>query len=113
MQLEQFYLLSLIVQLLHSAEELSTGFHSKWYLCKMPFRVFLGFELCFSLFWIIVLSVQSPYRIVLQAFFLVLMFANGIQHIVWWGNVKKYVPGLFTAIGHVVVFLVYFFQAFI
>jgi hypothetical protein len=93
-----FYTLILVVQLLHSVEELSTGFHKKWYLFKMPFSTFLLFELLFSSFWILVLLIQDfPYRTLLQAFFLVLMFANGVQHIVWWGSVKKYVPGLINA----------------
>ncbi len=109
--LELFFALSLLVQLIHSIEELSTGFHKKWYLRQIPFRLFLAFELVFSLFWILIFFLKYfPYRPELQAFFLVLMFANGIQHIVWWGNVKKYVPGLVTAFLHVAVFLVFYFK---
>lgn len=109
--LEQFFLASLIVQLFHSAEELSTGFHKKWYLFKMPFWVFLSFEVIFTAFWLLVFfSHTFPYRETFQGFFLVLMLANGIQHIIWSGVVKKYVPGLVTAPIHVLVFLVYYFQ---
>ena len=107
--LETFYLLSLITQLVHSVEELSTSFHKKWYLFKMPFWVFLTFEILFSLFWIVVLMLPtSSYKISLQVTFLLLMFANGIQHLVWWGNVKKYVPGLITAFIHVAIGIFYF-----
>lgn len=109
--LEQFFALSLLVQLVHSIEELSTGFHKKWYLFKMPFWVFLLFELVFEGFWIVVYFFQDfPNRPYLQAFFLALMFTNGVQHIVWAGNTKKYVPGLITAPLHIAVFLLFYFQ---
>ncbi|MEK7092472.1 MAG: HXXEE domain-containing protein, partial [Patescibacteria group bacterium] len=108
--LEQFFLISLVVQLVHSVEELTTGFHKKWYLFKMPFPVFLCFELLFSAFWIFVFFSSVLYREHLQAFFLILMFANGIQHLVWWGWEKKYVPGLITAFTHIAVFLVFYFK---
>lgn len=98
--LNTFFLVSFIVQVAHSIEELSTGFHKKWYLFKMPFSLFLLFEIAFTLFWLSVLLIPTfPIRNELQSFFLLLMFANGIQHIVWYGNVKKYVPGLFTGIS--------------
>jgi len=109
--LEQFFLISLFVQLAHSVEELTTGFHRRWYLFKMPFRVFLSFELFFSAFWIFVLLFSSfPNRENFQAFFLVLMFANGVQHLIWWGWEKKYVPGLITAFVHIAVFLIFYFK---
>ena len=110
--LEQFFVISLLVQIAHSIEELSTGFHKKWYVFKMPFWVFLSFEIVFEGFWIAVWLLQDfPNRALLQAFFLALMFANGVQHAVWVGNVKKYVPGLITAPVHIMVFLVYYFKA--
>ena len=108
--LEQFAFISFGVQLLHSLEELSTGFNKKWYLYKMPFRTFLAFEIFFSLFWGIVIFYKSfPARDGLLAFFMVLMFANGVQHLVWSGCVKKYVPGLVTAPIHIIIFLVFYF----
>lgn len=112
--LEQFFFLSLLVQTAHSIEELSTGFHKKWYLFKMPFWLFLLFEIAFESFWIAVLLFHNfPSRSYLQTLFLVLMFANGVQHIVWAGNVKKYVPGLISALLHVIVFLIFYFQVII
>ena len=111
--LESFYVLSLVTQIIHSIEELSTGFHKKWYLFKMPFWLFLLFEIAFSSVWITILFVTNfPNRNLFQAFFLLLMFANGIQHFVWWGNVKKYVPGLITATPHVVIGLLYLIDIF-
>lgn len=107
--LEQFFVISLVVQIAHSIEELSTGFHKKWYVFKMPFWVFLVFEIVFNGFWIVVFLLQDfPSRTHLQAFFLALMFANGVQHVVWAGNVKKYVPGLITAVLHIIIFLIYY-----
>lgn len=109
--LEFFFLVSLATQIAHSLEELSTEFHKRWYLFKLPFGVFLIFEIAFSLFWVLVwLTPSFPQREIFQIFFLVLMFANGIQHIVWWGNVKRYVPGLITAHLHVVIFIIFYFK---
>ncbi len=108
-QLEIFFVVSLAIQLVHSVEELSTGFHEKWYLFKMPFWSFLLFEIFFSSFWILVLFTNLfPNRETLQTFFIFLMLTNGIQHAVWWLVVKKYVPGLITAPLHIILFLVYF-----
>lgn len=110
--LEQFFTISLLIQVIHAIEELTTGFNKKWYAFKIPFWVFLAFEIIFEGFWIAVWLLQDfPNRTLLQAFFLALMFANGVQHIVWAGNVKKYVPGLITAPVHIIVFLVYYFKA--
>ena len=112
-QLEQFFTFSLLVQIVHVIEELSAGFHKKWYLFTMPFWIFLLFELIFEGFWIAVYFLQDfPNRPYLQAFFLALMFANGVQHLVWAGSVKKYVPGLITAPIHIIIFLAFYFQRF-
>lgn len=109
--LEQFFAISLLVQVVHATEELSTGFYKKWYAFKMPFWMFLLFELIFEGFWITVYLLQNfPNRSSLQAVFLALMFMNGIQHLVWAGNVKKYVPGLITGPAHIIVFLTYYFK---
>ena len=109
--LEQFFALSLLVQIAHAIAEVSMGFHIKWYVFTMPFWVFFLFELAFEGFWIAVYLLQDfSNRPQLQAFFLALMFANGVQHLVWAGNVKKYVPGLITAPLHIIVFLVFYFR---
>ncbi|PIP56425.1 hypothetical protein COX05_03125 [candidate division WWE3 bacterium CG22_combo_CG10-13_8_21_14_all_39_12] len=110
--LEEFFTLILIVQILHSIEELSTGFHKKWYVFSMPFWVFLLFEIAFTGFWLLILLISDfSLRTTFQLTFIVFMFANGVQHLVWAGNVKKYVPGLLTAPFHIILFLTYFFQA--
>jgi hypothetical protein len=94
------------IQFLHSIEELSTGFHRKWYLFAMPFPVFLAFEIAFLSFWIAILLLPDfPHRTGFMMFFNLLMFANGIQHLVWAAAVKRYVPGLVTAPLFLIAFL--------
>ncbi len=110
-EVQLFATLMLIVQLLHSVEELSTGFHKKWYLFKMNFKLFLSFEIVHNLFWTAVIFIPSfPNREVIMAFFIPLMFANGVQHLVWAGSVKKYVPGLITAPIHILLFLILYYN---
>jgi hypothetical protein len=100
------YSILLGIQCLHSIEELSTGFHRTWYLFSMRFASFVAFEIVFLSFWIVVLLMPTfPYRTSFMSFFALLMFANGIQHLVWAGVVKKYVPGLATAPLLIIVFL--------
>lgn len=108
-----FGLIAFTIQLAHSFEELITGFHKKWYFRKLSFRFFLAFEILHNIFWLSVLYTESfPVRYQLISFFLVLMFANGIQHVVWAGSVKKYVPGLATSALHIANFLVFYFGLF-
>lgn len=103
--MESFYIYVLCLQIVHSLEELTTGFHKRWYLFKMPFWVFLLFEIIFTSFWILILlNPGFPNRELFQKIFVLLMFANGIQHLVWFGVEKKYVPGLITAPIHVLLF---------
>ncbi len=105
-----FGTIALFIQLAHSIEELATGFHKKWYLAKLSFPLFLAFEITHNILWISVFVIDSfPGRLQLIKFFLVLMFANGIQHVVWAGSVKKYVPGLATALLHIVNFTIFYF----
>lgn len=98
------------MQVLHSLEELGTGFHKKWYLFKMPFWMFLLFEVIFTVFWAITIFTNAlPEKNFMMKVFLLLMFANGIQHLVWFGCVKKYVPGLITCFLHLGWFIFIFF----
>ena len=109
--IELFATIMFVVQVIHSVEELSTGFHKKWFLFKMPFKVFLTFEIIHNLFWLSVLIFSGfPFRSILLYIFILLMFAQSLFHLAWWGNIKKYVPGLFTAFIHVTIFLIFYFQ---
>lgn len=97
-----------LIQLVHSSEELLTGFHKKWFLFKMPFKVFLGFEIIHNSFWASVLLFQQfPQREILITLFIYLMLANGLEHIIWAFIKRKYVPGLITAPIHILLFLIY------
>jgi len=109
--LELFYTILLGIQFIHSIEELSNGFHEKFPLFKMKFRTFLIFEIIFFSFWVLIfLAKEFQYRDQFMAFFNLLMFANGIWHLVWWGIVKKYVPGLVTAPLFVITFMIFYYQ---
>jgi hypothetical protein len=71
--------ITLFIQLFHSAEELSTGFHKRWYLFKMPFWVFLAFETCFNSLWIAVQLLDGfPYRAWFMTAFLFSMHFPGL-----------------------------------
>lgn len=99
-----------IIQVVHSIEELTTGFHKKWFFTKFTFRNFLLFEIVHNIFWALVIFLPFfPYRLYLLTLFVLLMFANGIEHVVWFMTEKKYVPGLYTAIIHIVSFIVFMF----
>lgn len=99
--------LMFFVQILHSIEELLTGFHRRWYVFKMPFWVFLTFEIVHNFFWgVVIFTHWLPYKPQLTMFFIALMLVNGIQHFVWSAVTKKYVPGLITAPLHIVLFLI-------
>lgn len=97
------------IQLAHSVEEIATGFPEKWFYRWFSARSFLIFEILHNIFWgIAVFAPGVPQRIFLPALFSLLMFANGIEHIVWYMKEKKYVPGLITAPFHVAAFAFYF-----
>ncbi len=109
--LEIFFLAFLCIQLIHSIEELTTGFHRNFPLFKMPMWVFVVFEILFQgFFWLVFLNESCAGRDVLAHVFALLMFANGLWHMVWWGVVKKYVSGLITAPILVVTFIVFYFS---
>lgn len=99
------------VQIIHSLEELTTDFHKKWFLFKMPFWIFLTFEIIHTTFWAIVLLIQNfPFREQFLLFFIILMFANGLEHVIWAIKVKKYVPGLVTAPIHILLFVTFIYS---
>lgn len=111
MTLEYFFAIFLGIQFFHSIEELSNGFHEKFPLAKMKFKTFLILEVLFFGFWVAVFVFKNlQYREQLMAIFNILMFANGLWHMVWWGIAKKYVPGLITAPLFVITFIIFYFR---
>lgn len=112
--LETYFVILVAIQLLHSIEEIYTRFDKRWPLWKMSRRFFVIFEILFSALLIAVLFVKTiPNREVLMLLFNVSMFANGVWHLMWAGIEKRYVPGSITAPFFIIVFLLFYFQAFL
>lgn len=109
--LEIYFLIFLIIQFFHSIEELTNKFHKKFPFGKLKFKQFFLFEVLFLAFWIAVFMLDIiPYRNELISVYILIMFANGLWHIVWWRMEKKYVPGLVTAPWFVITFLFFYFH---
>lgn len=109
MAIHDWFLLFGGLQLLHSQEELWTGFHKKWFLFKMPFWVFLTFELVLSATIIVyMVDVRLAGANVFMPWFIFAMLLNGMDHIIWAAVTKQYVPGLITAPGFVLLFGLYY-----
>jgi len=95
----------------HFLEEVFTDFHKKFPPFKMPLWVFVTFDLLFQgFFWLVWWNEAMIYRETWMHVFALLMFANGIWHIVWWAIEKKYVPGLITAPLHLIAFIYFYFS---
>ena len=104
-----YFVLLGIIQLVHSQEEIWTGFHKRWFVFTMPRWVFITFEVLFSLPIIAYISDSHlPFTNVYMPAFALTMLINGIEHIVWGLVSKKYVPGLVTAPLFVIVFVFYY-----
>ena|SRR3989338_2953006 len=114
MTLEYYFLAFLLLQVLHSIEESAMGFYKAFPLVQMRLRTFLLFEVVFISFWFFVFLFRpSDMKEILMHSFTLLMFANGLWHLVWFGffkKFKKYVPGLVTAFFHVFLFLIFYFS---
>ncbi len=98
-----------LIQLAHSQEEIWTRFHRRWFVFTMPRWLFIIFELVVSL--VIIAYIVKPHLPLSHMFmsvFALIMFINGIGHIVWGLVTKSYVPGLVTAPLFVVVFCAYY-----
>lgn len=109
--IEVFFRLLVGIQVIHSFEEMYTRFDKHWPVWKMSRQTFITFEIIFSLLLLLVVFYKDfPGRLLFMQSFNLLMFANGIWHLMWAGVVKKYVPGLITAPLFLVVFCVYYFS---
>jgi Protein of unknown function with HXXEE motif len=105
-----YFLLLGTTQLVHSQEEIWTGFHKKWFVFTMPLWVFIAWEVLFSL--PIVACMLNPKLSFISWYvplFALLMFVNGMEHIIWGAVSKKYVPGLITAPVFIIIFCFYYF----
>ncbi len=98
-----------VIQLLHSQEEMWTGFHKKWFVTKLPLWLFVAFEIILSA--AIIAYIFSPTLPGAQTFmpwFIFAMLLNGMEHIIWGAVEKRYVPGLATAPLFVILFGFYY-----
>lgn len=110
--LEKYFIVLVGVQWLHSLEEIFTHFEIRWPVWKMSRIFFISLEAIFIplvlAFWFIN---NIPFRDTFMLSYIVLMFANGVWHLMWAGTEKRYVPGLITAPLLILVFLLFYFQA--
>lgn len=106
-----FYVAFALTQLLHSQEEIWTDFHKKWFVFTMPRWSFVGFEAVLSIFIVLYLfKPELPFANQFMILFSLVMFINGIGHIVWALVKRSYVPGLITAPIFVILFCLYYFK---
>jgi hypothetical protein len=111
MSLDIWYLLFVITQLIHSQEEIHTGFYKKSQIFGMSKKLFITFEIVFSLFILLfVFFKEIPFNTIWKHVFILLMFANGIEHFLWFLKEKKYVPGVVTAFIALIMFIFYYFS---
>jgi hypothetical protein len=98
-----------IIQLIHSQEEIWTGFHKKWFLFTMPRWVFVAWEACLSA--VIITYMLRPHLAGATGFMLWFIFAmllNGMEHVIWAAVKKSYVPGLATAPLFILLFIPFY-----
>lgn len=110
---ESYFILLGVIQIAHSIEEISMGFAKRWPVWRMSQKTFVVFEIVFNA--LILLGIfykQFPYREILMPAFNLLMFANGVWHLMWAGVEKKYVPGLITAPILIIVFIFFYISLF-
>ncbi len=109
MNLEQYYAVFVVLQVIHSQEEIYTGFHNKWPVFSLSKKAFVAFELAFSLFIVSMFFIRAlTFRDLWFYLFNLLMFANGVEHLIWAASVKKYVPGLISSFALTAFFLYYY-----
>ena len=109
--LEGYYVLFVATQVIHSLEETTTHFEKKWPLWRMSRKTFVTFEILFSILILTPIFWPSfPLRTQWMLFFNLLMFANGIWHLMWAGIEKKYIPGLVTAPIFIILFVSFYFK---
>lgn len=104
-----YFVLLGLTQLAHSQEEIWTGFHKSWFVFTMPSWVFIVFEVLFSI--PIIAYIANPHLLYADVYmpaFALVMFVNGIGHIVWGLVARSYVPGLVTAPFFIAIFVFYY-----
>lgn len=109
MDIYNFYVLFAITQLIHSQEEIWTGFHKKWFVFTMPRWLFIMFEVALSA--VIILYLVNPQFYAADVFmkwFMFVMLLNGMEHVIWAAVKRAYMPGLVTAPIFILLFILYY-----
>lgn len=105
----EFFVFFGILQLMHSQEEIWTGFHKKWFVFTMPRALFVAFEVAFTI--PIIAYIVNPNLAgasIYMPWFMFLMLLNGMEHVIWATVKKSYVPGLITAPFFILLFALYY-----
>ena len=110
-QIEYYFIILLILQVVQFLEQFFLGFHKKFPLFKFSSRSFIIFEILFLGFWIAVFFLKDlPLHSGLLSVFNLLMMISGVLHMGWWLSEKKYVPGLATAPLVIIIFMTFYSQ---
>lgn len=111
---EQYFFLFIVLQFFHSIDEQVSGFPKKWPLIKITEAQFGSFEIIFQVVWFLPLLVPTfPSRDFMIWFFPLLMFVNGVQHLIWFAYIsktKEYIPGLITAPLFIFAFIKFYLE---
>src|SRR5690348_3595565 len=100
-----------LTQMIHSLEEIITRFDKKWtFIHKVGIKFMIPFLIIFNTSFLFVLMDSSLiFRNLILSIFLILMFGHSLIHLIWSILLKKYTPGLFTAIPEIIIFLIFYF----
>ena len=109
MSIHDWFVIFGILQLIHSQEEIWTGFHRKWFLCTMPRALFVALEAVLSsAILLYIFNPELPGASGFMTWFIFVMLLNGMEHVIWAAVKKSYVPGLITAPLFVILFAFYY-----
>jgi len=109
--LELYFKILVGIQFLHSIEEICTRFAKRWPIWRMSQKTFVLLEIFFAFLVLSMVLIKTlPYRDIFMAIYSILMFANGVWHLMWAGIEKRYVPGLITAPFFLIVYLIFYFR---
>ena len=111
--IESIFVIMLAIQFSHSIEEQLMNFEEKWPLMRISGTQFWLFEIVFQISFSIIFLINNFIgKTEVMIFFIILMLANGVWHIVWfWFFEKgKYVPGLLTATLFIIAFFIHYYS---
>ena len=109
--IEKYFSYFIILQVIHSQEEIWTNFQKEWPVWKMSRKTFVLCEIMLTIFLLLVFYWKNiPFRFVIMITFNLLMFANSIWHIMWAFVKKGYIPGLISSPLILIAYLFYYYK---